>query len=191
MSKEFRLNCWVLGDDPDDVFTAKVQSEETVGHLKDVIMSKNPRFYGFPASSLALWKVDFPIDLTLRQRLSNVNLVDEEVLFPLELSEVFTDPPLRDNLHIIVRSPPPGESWLSFLAVSSSHRVLTSCPTRELHMVPQPKLELNCLIQGDNVHGILRSVRPKLFTTSRRPFNKRGKAYSEKSVQSSSCFGKR
>jgi len=110
MSKGLRLNCWVLGDDPVNVFPAEIQSEETVGHLKDLIMSKNPQFYGIPASSLALWKVDFPIDLTLRQHLSNVNLVDEEVLFPFRLSKVFTDPPLQDHLHMIVRYPPPGES---------------------------------------------------------------------------------
>jgi len=128
MSKELQLNCWVLGDEADNVFTAKMKSEETVGDLKDVIISKNPHFGGIPAHLLTLWKVDLPIDLTLEQHLDNLDLVDKERLLHLRLLEVFTDNPSHKRLHIVVRPPPMGKSSLLLLVVSTSHRTLYQLP---------------------------------------------------------------
>src|ERR1700720_5055208 len=52
------LNCWVHGDEPQNVFPVKIARDETVGALKKAIKEeKKPLFDHIPADSLELWKV--------------------------------------------------------------------------------------------------------------------------------------
>jgi hypothetical protein len=106
----FELNCWVLGDGVQNIFPVKVAKSESVGALKEVIKDKKPAFGNIAADSLALWKVSIPVDHGLEQKLSDMELNDNESLSPVDrLSQVFSDSPEERHLHIVVRSPPAGE----------------------------------------------------------------------------------
>ena len=52
------LNCWVLGDDLQRVFSVKIAKSDTVGGLKKAIKKeKEPEFDDYAADRLDLWKV--------------------------------------------------------------------------------------------------------------------------------------
>jgi hypothetical protein len=52
------INCWVLGDDPERVFSIKIAKSETIDVLKDAIKEKKkPVFDDIAADSLDLLKV--------------------------------------------------------------------------------------------------------------------------------------
>jgi len=53
MSDTLNLNCWVLGDDPQRVFSVKIAKSETVDALKKAIMEDPSN----KAKYLDLWKV--------------------------------------------------------------------------------------------------------------------------------------
>jgi hypothetical protein len=58
MSHILHLNCWVLGDDPQHVFSVEIAKTKTVDGLKDAILEKNKNaFVGLDAKYLVLWKV--------------------------------------------------------------------------------------------------------------------------------------
>jgi hypothetical protein len=58
MSDFLNLNCWVLGDDAQRVFSLKIAKSETINVLKKAIKNeKKPVFDGITADSLDLWKV--------------------------------------------------------------------------------------------------------------------------------------
>jgi len=105
MSIILNLNCWVLGDGATRIFQVCIGTGSSVYVLKEMIKEKKkPELDHLATDSLDLWKVTIPIDGNLKQNLRNVNLINEESLFPiLELSEVFTDPPPRSHLHVVVR----------------------------------------------------------------------------------------
>ncbi|KDR79311.1 hypothetical protein GALMADRAFT_1233107 [Galerina marginata CBS 339.88] len=57
------LNCFLLGDDSDRTFTVKIQKNEPVSLLRDLIKEKQaPHLNHVAASDLHLWNVSFPID---------------------------------------------------------------------------------------------------------------------------------
>ena len=57
------LNCFVLGDDPDRMFTVKIPKTDNVSILKSSIKKeKASRLKDIDASDLDLWKAEFPID---------------------------------------------------------------------------------------------------------------------------------
>jgi hypothetical protein len=58
MSDLLNLNCWVLGDDPQCVFSLKIAKSETINVLKKAIKNeKKPIFDDIMADTLDLWKV--------------------------------------------------------------------------------------------------------------------------------------
>jgi hypothetical protein len=63
----FALNCLLLNDDAEQVFTAKIHKSENVSVLKDLIKEKkSPHLDHLAASDLILWKVrSLPICLNL------------------------------------------------------------------------------------------------------------------------------
>jgi Crinkler effector protein N-terminal domain len=110
MSQMLELNCWVRGDVSTRIFPVRIGTGASVYDLKEMIKEKkNPEFNHLAADALDLWTVAIPIDKNLRYNLRKVDLVDEESLLPLELSEVFTDPPPRKHIHIIVQALRTGE----------------------------------------------------------------------------------
>ena len=57
------LNCFVLGDDPDRMFTVEIPKTKNVSILKKLIKDeKAAHLEQIDASDLDLWQVSFPID---------------------------------------------------------------------------------------------------------------------------------
>ena len=57
------LNCWVVGDSRDEIFTVKIHKTKNVSILKDIIKEKNiDLFNNFDSKQLRLWKVCLPLD---------------------------------------------------------------------------------------------------------------------------------
>ena len=100
------LNCLVVGDDPDRIFTVKILKTENVSILKDLIKEKKaPHLDHVAASDLDLWQVSFPID-DLETELRNINLARYPKLSPpsKKLTTFFTDA-ADDCLHVIAKAP--------------------------------------------------------------------------------------
>ncbi|KAH8990254.1 hypothetical protein EDB92DRAFT_778999 [Lactarius akahatsu] len=104
-----QLNCLVRGGDRRNVFSVEIPSTENVSTLREAIKDENNiTFRDVDAYTLTLWRVSIPNDSNFELKLSELDLVDEEQLFPLQvLSNVFTDPPLPEHVHIVVKPPPP------------------------------------------------------------------------------------
>ncbi|KAH9000159.1 hypothetical protein EDB92DRAFT_1939906 [Lactarius akahatsu] len=105
---QLELNCLVLGEDGSNIFTVKIPSTENVSILSAVIRNElRPTFDHVDAYTLTLWQVSIPDDSNLKLKLSELDLADERSLSPTQvLSSVFLQPPLREQVHIIVRPPP-------------------------------------------------------------------------------------
>ncbi|KAI9435242.1 hypothetical protein BJY52DRAFT_1197709 [Lactarius psammicola] len=90
---QLKLNCLVLGGDRNHIFPLKIPGTETVGALRDAIKDKKKNaFHHVDADTIILWR--------------SMKL-DEDSLSPTqELSEVYSDPPLRKHVHIVVKPPP-------------------------------------------------------------------------------------
>ena len=100
------LNCLVVGDDPDRIFTVEIPKTENVSILKDLIKEKKARhFEHVDASDLDLWQVSFPID-DLETELGNINLARYPKLSPpnKKLTTFFTDT-VDECLYVIAKAP--------------------------------------------------------------------------------------
>jgi hypothetical protein len=113
MSDALELNCFALGDSPDNIFTVKILRTKSVGTLKDAIKEKKgPAFRHVDASSLELWKVDLPGDGSLLAELEQFSFDDKTSLWPLNrVSDIFKDVPVESRVHIVVRCPRQSEHF--------------------------------------------------------------------------------
>ena len=98
---DFLLNCFVLGDDEERVFTIEIPKAKNVGILKKFIKEeKSPHLDHIAASDLDLWKVCRPIDDP-----SSKEPRDEPSLkVNKRLSSLWDGDPSDDDLHILVRA---------------------------------------------------------------------------------------
>jgi Crinkler effector protein N-terminal domain len=106
-SDELRLNCLVLGDDSDRVFSVEIDNNKNVSMLREAIKDKTkPAFDSTAANRLDLWKVSIKIDDNLPEKLSG--RPREKALHPTEiLSDLFPNgTPAVNTLHIVVDAPP-------------------------------------------------------------------------------------
>src|SRR4051812_45059226 len=105
------LNCWVLGEDTENVFPVKISRTETVGVLKDTIKDKKrPLFDHVTADSLVLWKLSIPAtDFEQRAehiaRPKDIEALErsEKLKAVKKLSAYFESPP-DEYIHVIVVS---------------------------------------------------------------------------------------
>ena len=100
------LNCLVVGDNPDRIFTVEIPKNKNVSILKDLIKEKNPSSLGnVDVKNIDLWQVSFPID-DLETELGNINLARYPKLLPpsKKLTTFFTDA-ADDCLHVIAKAP--------------------------------------------------------------------------------------
>ena len=99
------LHCYLLGDDPDQIFPVEIEETKTVGILKSLIKKeKAPQFNHIVASKLKIWRVDLPI-LNFLESLEKIKLDDTNSLSPFDdVSEVFLAPD-RKRVHVIIQSP--------------------------------------------------------------------------------------
>ena len=94
-----------------------ILNTQTVGDLKDAIKDKKNAFRYTDADALTIWKVSVAVDSSLLQNLKRVNLINADVLLPLQrLREVFSTPPIQHHIHIIIKAPPSEFSWIVFAA---------------------------------------------------------------------------
>ncbi|KAG1851654.1 hypothetical protein F4604DRAFT_1592275 [Suillus subluteus] len=127
----YKLNCIVLGNDPNCIFPVDIAQTQTVGDLRKVIKDEKKRqFDHVDADSLKLWKVDLPVDETIEHKLSNLTFDTKKSLLPVaKLSKFFSEQPNEEYLHIVIQGPP----------------ALSSGP---LH------LKLNCIVLGNDPNCI-------------------------------------
>jgi hypothetical protein len=100
---DFLLNCFVLGDDENKVFTVKIPRNDNVGILKDLIKEKNPHALNrVDAKDLDLWKVCLPIDDPASKRPQT----EPPLRINKRLSSLWdADDPSDEDLHILVKAP--------------------------------------------------------------------------------------
>src|ERR1700692_3998929 len=90
------LNCFIIGDTQNQMFTVKIPKTDNVSILKDLIKEKKaPHLDHIAASDLELWKVSFPIhDLTSKRpptlgpSLRPHKLLSDLFTFGLEINHV-------------------------------------------------------------------------------------------------------
>ncbi|KAG2090214.1 uncharacterized protein F5147DRAFT_28683 [Suillus discolor] len=135
MISKFNLNCLVLGDHPRNIFPVRIRSTKIVGNLKDLIKEKNKhKFDAADAKDLELWKVDLPVDDTLKRNLNELQLDHKKSLSPVDgMLKVFDSPPQAMHLHILVQPPLPA-----------------GVPHQAGHLL----INLNCLFLGDHPWNI-------------------------------------
>jgi hypothetical protein len=99
------LNCFVQGDDRNQVFSIEIPNNKPISALKKAIKEEQkPTLDHVTADSLQLWKVSIPVDNNSRETLSQIVLRDEEAVSPVKrLTDVFSDRPKQGDLHVIKR----------------------------------------------------------------------------------------
>ena len=120
----FNLLCYVRDDDYKQAFKVEIEEGEAVATLKEVIKEKKrPHFDHILADSLVLWKVSLPYDRNLAENAKNLSLVDglsqvsvtdpslnneqiQSLSSPQKLSNIFSELPMEEHVHIIVEPPP-------------------------------------------------------------------------------------
>ena len=98
------LNCFVVGDDPERVFTVKIPKTDNVSALKDLIKEKKTRILNHvDASDLDLWAAELKVD-ALTKDLMDKTVEKGKKLSPTQkFSAIFDNVPNGDCLHIIAK----------------------------------------------------------------------------------------
>lgn len=113
MSDLLKLNCWILGDEPECIFLVKIAKIETVYTLKRAVIDENPDLRDIPARYLDIHSVSIPIDGDIVAKLAAFQPQDDSSNHnssPVDvLSQVFPTEPSALHLHIIVQPPPVGK----------------------------------------------------------------------------------
>ena len=133
------LNCFLVGDDFDRIFTVQIPKDKNVSILKSLIKKKKaPHLNHVDCSDIELRQVSFPID-DLKTELLN-NFAGYPKLSPpyKKLNTFFTGVP-DDCLHIIAKAP--GTS-------RQSEPPLT--PLKVQTAAALDLLSLNCFLRGDD-----------------------------------------
>jgi hypothetical protein len=113
---DFLLNCFVLGDDEDKVFTVEIFKDKNVSILKDEIKKKKAHLLSdVDASDLDLWKVCRPID----DPASKQPQTGPPLRVTKRLSSLWAGEPSDDDLHILVKAP--GQKPVGVFLESSTH----------------------------------------------------------------------
>jgi hypothetical protein len=109
-SRVITLNCWLVGESKNNIFSVKIRTSETIGTLKDWIKEKKrPRFDSFAAHKLILFKIVVPtsqFDEILKNVASPNDVPNAEKLDKptIKISGCFDDPP-TEHIHIMVQRP--------------------------------------------------------------------------------------
>jgi hypothetical protein len=104
------LNCWVIGESENNIFTVEIELSRTVGVLKDLIKEKKRHaFDSIAADQLNLFQIEVPAD-DFNKTLKEVNLPSDvehaTKLGPTsKLSKFFKHEPLEEHIHIMVAKP--------------------------------------------------------------------------------------
>jgi hypothetical protein len=146
------LVCYVRGDDWNQAFHIKIGKSEPVSALKKAIKEeKRPKFDEIPADSLSLWKVSVQYSKTLEKDVEALNLVDDDLLQPLDtLSDIFSSDLEKKSVHIIINRPLSGELYVktifSFEPPFTPLEVTQTVAALNLSQI----FSLNCFVVGDD-----------------------------------------
>jgi hypothetical protein len=105
---QLKLNCWVFGDDPNRIFPVNIVKTESIYTLQKIIIDENPDL-DIPARSLDIRRVSIAMDGDLGAKLKHLRILYAPWRPVDELSQVFSDAPIAQHLHIIVESVDRGE----------------------------------------------------------------------------------
>jgi Crinkler effector protein N-terminal domain len=106
----FALNCWVLGIQPNDVFTVKISKNDNVSALKDAIKERKQQAFQFvDADNLKLWPVPtaIPVDDNIEKRVNGLDLT-KPPRSVRPLAGLFAEPLEPLNLHVVIKVPDDG-----------------------------------------------------------------------------------
>ena len=100
------LHCYILDDDPKNLFTIDIDETRTVSILKDLIKEKRATILkDVDSTNLVLWKVDLPA-ADLKEALDKIDLAESRPLFAIdELSDIFPAPIEKGRVHIVIKRP--------------------------------------------------------------------------------------
>jgi len=106
MSGIIRLSCLVFGDPIENAFTVKVDNDETISELKEIIkIKKQNTFNDIDANELSLWKINASLD-KLNQFIcendTDVKTIGVQ-LFPLDKVGKEFPEPADKRVHVIVQ----------------------------------------------------------------------------------------
>ena len=131
LSQLFSLNCFVVGDDPDRIFTVKVPRADNVSILKDLIKEKKAHYLNhIAASDLDLWKVDID-DLPTKNFLTDGPKLGSKLGSGELLLDVFPSEPDFRRIHVTVYVPVRSECYMDSWYNFAHYSVLRSCRRRE------------------------------------------------------------
>jgi hypothetical protein len=119
-----QLNCFVQGDDRNQVFPVEIANNKPISALKKAIKEeKKVAFEHVDADSLQLWKVSMEADDRLKENVEKLALREEKVLSSVaRLSTVFSDKLEDERVHVIVGPAPLIGECTSSVALSVTDR---------------------------------------------------------------------
>jgi hypothetical protein len=164
MSQILALNCLVLGDSEDNIFTVEIPRAKNVSALKDAIKEKKQiMFQHVDADALRLWKADFPDDddsdddEKLRQQLTSFKCDPKKKLKAMKPLHLLFDK-ISAGLHLLVVPPPTGEYNCPVAVIRFI--IYAARPVSET----TPLFELNCLVLDDSRDNIFPVEIPRTKT---------------------------
>src|ERR1700747_2126061 len=100
-----KLFCWVIGENPQNVFSVKISKQDTVSDLKKAIKAEKRRaLRDIDADALLLWSISIPYTSQLAENVEKLELDERDVLSPLDdLSKVFKGTFVQGSVHVVVR----------------------------------------------------------------------------------------
>jgi len=110
-SGEIELFCFIIGDEPNNIFPIQIERDRTVGNMKAKIKDENKHaLQGIDAKSLVLWMVDEPLDSTNEESLKCLVPQDDCAEFQKlvswkPISGYWPSQPSRGRLHVVVQLP--------------------------------------------------------------------------------------
>ena len=105
MAEIITLMCLIYGERSQDSFAVRIDREETVSELKDLIVNKNPNYFkGIDPRQLCLWKV--AIENSDQDALKQLHLYDLNMLHPsATIHWTFPPNPSTSYIRVIVKVP--------------------------------------------------------------------------------------
>jgi hypothetical protein len=134
------LNCFLLGDDPDRMFTVEIPKNKNVSILKKLIKEENPSSLdNIDVKNIDLWEVSFPIDDLF---FKNPTTVGPKLRSEKLLSDTFRKELDTNRIHIAARVSGRGEYYIDsglFMLINSSRRTLSKLRTTAICIqIPSP-----------------------------------------------------
>ena len=102
------LNCWVVGEHYSSIFPIKIENTQNVMEFRERVKEKKAIAFGrVDANNIDLWRVSAPIQLTseLPEHVQKSGILMKESLPPMALlSDIFPEPLVKNNLHVVVQA---------------------------------------------------------------------------------------